>query len=208
MSATILHEQKLRFDEQFADLRAFIVATRAPVADVPRSGYMSRPNDQPAEVTRLREALAMLDRENAFFGATDLKPLLRAANSIANAIENVRRDVLLDLTPRPVKRPQQRQIAPKLKRRLREESPRCIYCGCAARPDEMTVDHVKPKARGGSNDVSNLAVACRSCNQSKGDRSPLRWASDILAAATEHRIANAMRRAIETTKGGVPCMDS
>ncbi len=42
----------------------------------------------------------------------------------------------------------------------------CACCGATDTP--LQVDHVRPKARGGSDRVSNLALACRSCNQAKG----------------------------------------
>lgn len=42
----------------------------------------------------------------------------------------------------------------------------CRYCGGSA----DTVDHVVPKARGGSDDESNLVAACRPCNSAKRDR--------------------------------------
>ena len=42
----------------------------------------------------------------------------------------------------------------------------CAYCGATDTP--LQVDHVRPKARGGSDRVSNLALACRPCNQAKG----------------------------------------
>jgi len=42
----------------------------------------------------------------------------------------------------------------------------CAYCGATDTP--LQVDHVRPKARGGSDRVSNLALACPSCNQAKG----------------------------------------
>jgi 5-methylcytosine-specific restriction endonuclease McrA len=42
----------------------------------------------------------------------------------------------------------------------------CHYCGGYA----TTVDHVVPKARGGSDTWENLVAACRSCNTSKHDR--------------------------------------
>jgi 5-methylcytosine-specific restriction endonuclease McrA len=42
----------------------------------------------------------------------------------------------------------------------------CAYCGRRA----TTADHVVPKARGGTDDMSNLVAACRSCNGRKGVR--------------------------------------
>ena len=43
---------------------------------------------------------------------------------------------------------------------------KCAYCGATDTP--LQIDHVRPKAAGGSDRVSNLALACRSCNQAKG----------------------------------------
>lgn len=44
---------------------------------------------------------------------------------------------------------------------------RCIYCGHSA--DQ--IDHIQPRCDGGSDEESNLAPACKSCNCSKGGRS-------------------------------------
>ena len=44
----------------------------------------------------------------------------------------------------------------------------CVYCDKQNVPFE--VEHVRAKADGGSNRVSNLVLACHSCNQAKGDR--------------------------------------
>jgi 5-methylcytosine-specific restriction endonuclease McrA len=44
----------------------------------------------------------------------------------------------------------------------------CAYCGQTGVPLEM--EHVVPRARGGSNRVSNLTLACVPCNQQKGTR--------------------------------------
>ncbi|AOY84230.1 MAG: HNH endonuclease [Moorea sp. SIO1G6] len=45
----------------------------------------------------------------------------------------------------------------------------CVYCGAENVP--LEVDHIIPKSKGGSNRVSNLTLACRSCNQKKGNKS-------------------------------------
>ena len=43
---------------------------------------------------------------------------------------------------------------------------RCVYCAKSGVP--LNVEHIVPKARGGSNRLSNLAIACVECNQKKG----------------------------------------
>ena len=42
----------------------------------------------------------------------------------------------------------------------------CGYCGVKNTP--LEVEHIVPKSKGGSNRVSNLALACVPCNQTKG----------------------------------------
>jgi len=43
---------------------------------------------------------------------------------------------------------------------------RCAYCGAEQVP--LQIEHIIPKARGGSDRVSNLTLACEPCNQRKG----------------------------------------
>jgi 5-methylcytosine-specific restriction endonuclease McrA len=47
----------------------------------------------------------------------------------------------------------------------------CQYC--SRRPRKPTVDHMQPVSLGGTNDMSNLVVACRRCNSIKCNRMPL-----------------------------------
>jgi 5-methylcytosine-specific restriction endonuclease McrA len=42
----------------------------------------------------------------------------------------------------------------------------CAYCTDKNAP--LQVEHIHPKARGGSNRISNLCLACKKCNQAKG----------------------------------------
>lgn len=44
----------------------------------------------------------------------------------------------------------------------------CAYCGAVGVP--LQIEHLVPKARAGSNRVSNLTLACEPCNQKKGNR--------------------------------------
>lgn len=45
---------------------------------------------------------------------------------------------------------------------------KCAYCGKKDVP--LQIEHVLARSRGGTDRVSNLALACESCNQSKGNR--------------------------------------
>jgi len=45
---------------------------------------------------------------------------------------------------------------------------KCAYCGAKDTP--LEVEHIQPKSKGGSNRVSNLTLACRPCNQAKGNQ--------------------------------------
>ena len=44
----------------------------------------------------------------------------------------------------------------------------CAYCGAKNTP--LEIDHIHPRSQGGSDRVSNLAIACHDCNQRKGNR--------------------------------------
>ncbi|MEQ8973684.1 MAG: RNA-guided endonuclease IscB [Coleofasciculus sp. C1-SOL-03] len=44
----------------------------------------------------------------------------------------------------------------------------CAYCGASKVP--LQIEHIHPKAKGGSNRVSNLCLACQPCNVKKGTR--------------------------------------
>jgi 5-methylcytosine-specific restriction endonuclease McrA len=47
---------------------------------------------------------------------------------------------------------------------------RCAYCDQKDVP--LEIDHIHPRSKGGSDRASNLTLACRSCNQIKGNRDP------------------------------------
>lgn len=46
----------------------------------------------------------------------------------------------------------------------------CQYCGNKPPSVILEVDHIKPVASGGCNDVDNLVTACFDCNRGKGAR--------------------------------------
>jgi len=62
-----------------------------------------------------------------------------------------------------------RRIVISRKNILRRDGFRCQYCG---QRDNLTVDHVLPKSRGGRHVWQNLVAACITCNNKKGNRTP------------------------------------
>jgi 5-methylcytosine-specific restriction endonuclease McrA len=59
---------------------------------------------------------------------------------------------------------------------------KCQYCG--KKNVELTIDHIIPKSRGGSDTWENLVSACVSCNNKKGSRTPEEASMTLLAKPT------------------------
>lgn len=56
---------------------------------------------------------------------------------------------------------------------LKRDKYKCIKCGRSPSLDhkvEIEIDHIKPVARGGTNDIENLQTLCKDCNQGKKDK--------------------------------------
>jgi hypothetical protein len=49
---------------------------------------------------------------------------------------------------------------------------RCVYCGST---DNLSVDHIFAKAKGGSDSSDNLVCCCKTCNSSKRDEDLMEW---------------------------------
>lgn len=49
----------------------------------------------------------------------------------------------------------------------------CVYCGVTGVP--LQLDHVMPRSRGGADTPDNLVACCKSCNTSKGAKTPEEW---------------------------------
>lgn len=59
-------------------------------------------------------------------------------------------------------------MSAQLRERLfRRDGMRCVYCGNVFPAEQLTLDHVEPRMRGGDNSDGNLVTACRGCNARK-----------------------------------------
>jgi len=52
---------------------------------------------------------------------------------------------------------------------FKRDGNQCVYCG---HTDNLTLDHIIPRAKGGRSTWDNLVTACQRCNSQKGDRTP------------------------------------
>ncbi len=48
----------------------------------------------------------------------------------------------------------------------------CQYCGCKPGTEELTIDHIIPRAQGGQTTWTNCVIACTECNAQKADKRP------------------------------------
>lgn len=60
---------------------------------------------------------------------------------------------------------------------------RCVYCGIVFPADQLTVDHVEPRVKGGDHSEGNLVACCVPCNREKAGAAA--WS--FLATRPEHR---------------------
>lgn len=78
---------------------------------------------------------------------------------------------------------------------------RCCYCGrdlASAEPRELTLDHLRCRDEGGTNDPSNLVLACLRCNSARGSRQ--KWYDYAPAGAVDH-IKRQRRRVLPRALG-------
>ena len=56
---------------------------------------------------------------------------------------------------------------------------RCVYCALPFPGEQLTLDHVQPRMRGGDNSDGNLVTACAGCNTRKGSRPAWSFLADL-----------------------------
>jgi hypothetical protein len=67
----------------------------------------------------------------------------------------------------------------------------CVYCGNGVEQGvKLTLDHLTPYSKGGSNDETNLVTCCLTCNSSRGNRSVSAFAKGV-AAYVNHGVTAA-----------------
>jgi len=125
------------------------------------SGWNTRPEDwlPPSLMSRVHNVMTWVRRLIRFVPVTGI------------SVENVRFDTQKMMNPEisGVEYQQGELLGYEVREYLLEKWGRkCVYCG--ARNVRLEIDHIVPKARKGSDRVSNLTISCRRCNERKGNR--------------------------------------
>lgn len=119
---------------------------------------------EPLHVVSVRRAVVLLLKQKA--------ELIEAAETrlhaerIAVPVPLVIRLVTFVRVPRRFNLPVSRRTV------LSRDNYTCQYCGAQPGKDQLTIDHVLPRSRGGGHAWENVTTACGPCNRRKGDRTP------------------------------------
>lgn len=70
---------------------------------------------------------------------------------------------------------------------------KCAICGKPVKFKKMTIDHIMPLSRGGTNDIKNLQLACKRCNSMKSNMTM----DDMMGQISEILKYNRKRKLIE-----------
>lgn len=73
----------------------------------------------------------------------------------------------------------------------------CMWCGSGLEDGaQLTLDHIVPHAKGGTNSPANLATCCHRCNSSRADRDAEEFAVAVAAYVNHGATAEAILSAI------------
>jgi len=76
----------------------------------------------------------------------------------------------------------------------------CCYCGQSIEDGaKLTLDHLKPYSKGGSNDATNLVTCCALCNSKRGNRTVKAFAAGVAHYAGQATEAVRILAFIKTT---------
>lgn len=117
---------------------------------------------EPLHVCSVKRAVALLMQEVAE-RVEDADRVLRSPRSVFPVPSVIR-------LKRYVRRPHRQRVAFNRKNLLRRDDHTCQYC--SLRSNDLTLDHVVPRSRGGPTSWENVVACCRRCNAVKRDRTP------------------------------------
>ena len=144
-------------------------ARAAVMAGLPLASPLHRPvlvlnaSYEPVHVCAVRRALVLIVKGVA--AAEEAGEGLIRSPSQSFEVPSVIRLLKYRRIPRQVRAISRKNI-------LIRDQYTCQYCNREFGAGELTLDHVVPRSRGGTNTWENLVASCLGCNNRKGDRLP------------------------------------
>lgn len=114
----------------------------------------------PLNVTTLQRGFVLVDKGKA-------EVIKKGENDIVTSVGNFVRPLVIRLLNYIRFRP--KTIKVNRKRIFKRDGYSCQYCGSKR---NLTIDHVIPRSRGGTNTWKNMVTCCFRCNSYKGDKTP------------------------------------
>ncbi len=134
---------------------------------------------EPLSIVSIRRAVVLLLKEKA--EVLEAAENALRAQDIAIPVPLVIRMVYYVRIPHSTMLPLSRRTV------MARDQYTCQYCGATPLRADLTIDHIMPRSRGGVTDWDNVVVACRSCNQKKGNRTPKEAQMQIMRPAQRPR---------------------
>ncbi|WP_236881156.1 RNA-guided endonuclease IscB, partial [Clostridioides difficile] len=76
----------------------------------------------------------------------------------------------------------------------------CQYCKGLTNDHQLEIEHKYPKSRGGSNSIRNLTLACRTCNQEKGNNTLDEWLQSLSKSKLDKERVKNINSILKTNK--------
>lgn len=139
---------------------------------------------QPIQITSVKEAISLVAKGSAKiidpsdFSSVDLVTWNDVSKARDKHENSVIRSQYLQLVPPEVivltkyEGQGEKSVVFSRKNIFKRDKFTCQYCGIQPGPEELTIDHVMPKSRGGKSTWENSLLACVKCNSRKANRTP------------------------------------
>ena len=121
-------------------------------------------NYEPLRIVSVRRAMVLLLQQKA--------ELVEAATQQLRAQGVAFEMPLVVRLVRYVAIPRKRQLPCSRRGVLIRDRETCQYCGAQPGRAHLTIDHVIPRAQGGTTTWENVVAACTACNHRKANRTP------------------------------------
>ena len=134
---------------------------------------------EPLGTISVARAICLAIREAVFVEEYDADRILRSVNTRFRVPSVVRLRAYVNVRKR-----RRASGAKRLRIYVRDRFT-CQYCGKRKGADELTLDHITPRAQGGKSTAENLVTACAPCNGRKADRTPEQARMPLLTSQHE-----------------------